>query len=102
MRFKRGVDGGCAELQTAVVRYRKRFPWSLLRPFLKVQDGFFNSLQVGVVFYLGCLIGGFLLFWWCRLIWFRRFTLRIKSMSTLQSFCYTCNIFSACSLIVIC
>ncbi|XP_059433454.1 uncharacterized protein LOC132166622 [Corylus avellana] len=36
MRFKRGVDGGCAELQTAVVRYRKRFPWSLLRPFLQV------------------------------------------------------------------
>jgi hypothetical protein len=86
MRFKRGVDGGCAELQTAVVRYRKRFPWSLLRPFLQVQAGFFYSLQVGVgvsVSYVGCLIGGFLLFWWCRLIWFRRFTLRIKSMSTL-------------------
>jgi hypothetical protein len=95
MRFKRGVDGGCAELQTAVVRYRKRFPWSLLRPFLQVhvlkhltvQDGFFFfffSLQVGVsVSYVGCLIGGFLLFCWCRLIWFRRFTLRIKSMSTL-------------------
>jgi hypothetical protein len=42
MRFKKdGVDGGTAELQTAVVSYRKRFPWSLLQPFLQVQDGFF-------------------------------------------------------------
>ena len=47
MRFKKGdggVDGGgTAELQTAVVSYRKKFPWSLLRPFLQVytiQDGF--------------------------------------------------------------
>ncbi|KHN45642.1 hypothetical protein glysoja_031513 [Glycine soja] len=37
MRFKRRVDGGAsAELQTALVSYRKRFPWSLLRPFLQV------------------------------------------------------------------
>lgn len=36
MRFKKAVDGGCAELQTAVVRYRKRFPLLLLRPFLQV------------------------------------------------------------------
>ncbi|VVA10616.1 PREDICTED: [Prunus dulcis] len=36
MRFKRGVDGGTGELQTAVVSYKKRFPWSLLRPFLQV------------------------------------------------------------------
>ncbi|GMY36024.1 Thermosome subunit gamma [Fagus crenata] len=37
MRFKKdGVDGGTAELQTAVVSYRKRFPWSLLQPFLQV------------------------------------------------------------------
>nr|KYP46754.1 hypothetical protein KK1_031658 [Cajanus cajan] len=37
MRFKRRVDGGgSAELQTAVVGYKKRFPWSLLRPFLQV------------------------------------------------------------------
>ncbi|KAL0013956.1 hypothetical protein SO802_001025 [Lithocarpus litseifolius] len=40
MRFKKGdggVDGGgTAELQTAVVSYRKKFPWSLLRPFLQV------------------------------------------------------------------
>ncbi|GAB4839209.1 hypothetical protein Ancab_028737 [Ancistrocladus abbreviatus] len=37
MRFKRGtLTGGNAELQTAVVSYRKKFPWSLLRPFLRV------------------------------------------------------------------
>ncbi|KAL5768840.1 hypothetical protein ACOSP7_015382 [Xanthoceras sorbifolium] len=36
MRFKRGSNGGRAQLQTAVVTYRKRFPWSLLRPFLQV------------------------------------------------------------------
>uniref|UniRef100_J3MSR3 Uncharacterized protein n=1 Tax=Oryza brachyantha TaxID=4533 RepID=J3MSR3_ORYBR len=29
-----GVCGG--ELQTAVVRYEKRFPWSILHPFLHV------------------------------------------------------------------
>lgn len=34
MRFKRGNNNG--ELQTAVVSYRKKFPWSLLQPFLKV------------------------------------------------------------------
>ncbi|KAL9224047.1 hypothetical protein vseg_000121 [Gypsophila vaccaria] len=32
MRFRKRDS----ELQTAVVRFRKRFPWSLLRPFLKV------------------------------------------------------------------
>ena len=55
MRFKKdGVDGGTAELQTAVVSYRKRFPWSLLQPFLQVQDGFFLFWQVDVsVSYLG-------------------------------------------------
>ncbi|KAF7813834.1 thermosome subunit gamma [Senna tora] len=36
LRFKRGVDGGSGELQTAVVRYKKKFPWSLLYPFLQV------------------------------------------------------------------
>ncbi|KAI4347124.1 hypothetical protein L6164_007967 [Bauhinia variegata] len=36
MRFKRGVDGGSAELQTAVVSYKKKFPWSLFNPFLQV------------------------------------------------------------------
>ncbi|ESW24827.1 hypothetical protein PHAVU_004G163700 [Phaseolus vulgaris] len=37
MRFKSGVEGGgSSELQTALVSYRKRFPWSLLRPFLQV------------------------------------------------------------------
>ncbi|XP_022933405.1 uncharacterized protein LOC111440833 [Cucurbita moschata] len=34
MRFKR--DGSCTELQTAVVSYRKKFPWSILQPFLQV------------------------------------------------------------------
>lgn len=33
MRFKRGDHG---QLQTAVVSYRKKFPWSLLQPFLRV------------------------------------------------------------------
>ncbi|CAI9780386.1 unnamed protein product [Fraxinus pennsylvanica] len=33
MRFKRGDHG---QLQTAVVSYRKKFPWSLLQPFLQV------------------------------------------------------------------
>lgn len=36
MRFKRGVDGDSGKLQSAVVSYRKKFPWSILRPFLKV------------------------------------------------------------------
>ncbi|KAK3210724.1 hypothetical protein Dsin_015430 [Dipteronia sinensis] len=36
MRFKRGTNRGSGQLQTAVVSYRKRFPWSLLRPFLQV------------------------------------------------------------------
>lgn len=35
MRFKRGTAGK-SELQTAVVSYRKKFPWSLLQPFLQV------------------------------------------------------------------
>ncbi|XP_024023434.1 uncharacterized protein LOC21385772 [Morus notabilis] len=36
MRFKQGVHGGNGELQTAVVSYRKRFPWALLQPFRQV------------------------------------------------------------------
>lgn len=42
MRFKKGSssdddeEAGTAELQTAVVTYRKKFPWSLLQPFLQV------------------------------------------------------------------
>ncbi|XP_030448725.2 uncharacterized protein LOC115671326 [Syzygium oleosum] len=36
MRFKRGSRNGNGELQTAVVSYRKKFPWSLLWPFLQV------------------------------------------------------------------
>jgi len=35
MRFKKGPSDDC-ELQTAVVSYRRKFPWSLLRPFLRV------------------------------------------------------------------
>ncbi|WMV59983.1 hypothetical protein MTR67_053368 [Solanum verrucosum] len=40
MRFKKGTSSddsvSTAELQTAVVTYRKKFPWSLLQPFLQV------------------------------------------------------------------
>ncbi|KAI9128974.1 hypothetical protein K1719_000457 [Acacia pycnantha] len=36
LRFKQGIDGGSGELQTAIVSYRKKFPWSLLYPFLQV------------------------------------------------------------------
>ncbi|OUZ99954.1 hypothetical protein BVC80_9069g70 [Macleaya cordata] len=36
MRFRRGIEKSNGELQTAVVSYRKKFPWSLLRPFLQV------------------------------------------------------------------
>ncbi|EEF48254.1 conserved hypothetical protein [Ricinus communis] len=36
MRFKRGTDTSKGELQTALVSYKKRFPWSLLNPFLRV------------------------------------------------------------------
>lgn len=36
MRFKKGDVNGSGELQTAVVSYRKKFPWSLLWPFLQV------------------------------------------------------------------
>ncbi|KAE8671395.1 polyol transporter 5-like [Hibiscus syriacus] len=36
MRFKRGSRSGSGELQTAIVGYRKRFPWSILSPFLRV------------------------------------------------------------------
>ena len=38
LRFKRGIDGGSGELQTAIVSYRKKFPWSLLNPFLQVTN----------------------------------------------------------------
>lgn len=36
MRFKNG--SGNSQLQTAVVSYRKKFPWSLLQPFLQVSS----------------------------------------------------------------
>nr|NP_001303081.1 uncharacterized protein LOC106425793 [Brassica napus]ABP73257.1 unknown [Brassica napus] len=39
MRFKRrsdDSDNGSSELQTAIVSYKKRFPWILLNPFLQV------------------------------------------------------------------
>lgn len=35
MRFKRGSWKGTAQLQTAVVSYKKKLPWSLLPPFLQ-------------------------------------------------------------------
>lgn len=41
MRFRKGTSSddsvSTAELQTAVVTYRKKFPWSFLQPFLKVK-----------------------------------------------------------------
>ncbi|CAD5189652.1 unnamed protein product [Musa acuminata subsp. malaccensis] len=62
MRFKKGQVGGhSGELQTAVVSYRKRFPWSLLHPFLEVVDlvstihiadrQYFETLQRGLEYY---------------------------------------------------
>lgn len=36
MRFKKGIDGSTGLLQTAVVKYKKKFPWSLLKPNLQV------------------------------------------------------------------
>ncbi|CAJ2636829.1 unnamed protein product [Trifolium pratense] len=36
MRFKKGIDGSTGLLQTAVVSYKKKFPWSILKPFLQV------------------------------------------------------------------
>lgn len=45
MRFKTGVDGGTGELQTAVVSYKKKFPWSLLKPFLQVLPTKLDSLM---------------------------------------------------------
>ncbi|XP_051152597.1 uncharacterized protein LOC127266404 [Andrographis paniculata] len=33
MRFRRDTN---SQLQTAIVRYRKKFPWSILQPFLQV------------------------------------------------------------------
>ncbi|KAL5729251.1 hypothetical protein ACHQM5_002227 [Ranunculus cassubicifolius] len=36
MRFKKGDRDSNGELQTAVVTYKKKFPWSLLQPFLQV------------------------------------------------------------------
>lgn len=40
MRYKKvGPDGGGegdGELQTSIVTYRMKFPWSLLQPFLQV------------------------------------------------------------------
>ncbi|KAL2929267.1 Kinesin-like protein CIN8 [Bienertia sinuspersici] len=36
MRFRKRSNGVDGELQTAVVSFRKKFPWSIFRPFLKV------------------------------------------------------------------
>lgn len=58
MRFKK--DGGTGELQTAVVSYRKKFPWSMLQPFLQVDlvstihigdKEYFETLQSGLESY---------------------------------------------------
>ncbi|KAK2350239.1 hypothetical protein P8452_14854 [Trifolium repens] len=54
MRFKKGIDGSTGLLQTAVVSYKKKFPWSLFKPFLQVDlistihiadEEYFLSLQ---------------------------------------------------------
>lgn len=70
MRFKKGDSG---ELQTAVVSYRKKLPWSLLQPFLQVSwliyPIWFNSIALFLNF----------VFIFCRLIWFPLSTLLIKS-----------------------
>lgn len=67
MRFKRGVDGGTGVLQTAVVSYRKKFPWSLLRPFLQVTLKFVSfsfCLNWVSVFLIELLIIS------CYILWF--------------------------------
>ncbi|KAG1346548.1 Thermosome subunit gamma [Cocos nucifera] len=63
MRFRKGEGGGGdggGELQTAVVSHRKRFPWSLLDPFLQVDlistihiadKEYFETLQKGLELY---------------------------------------------------
>ncbi|XP_042395346.1 uncharacterized protein LOC121985778 isoform X1 [Zingiber officinale] len=59
MRFKRG-GSSAGELQTAVVGYRKRLPWSFLHPFLQVDlvstihiadKQYFETLQMGLESY---------------------------------------------------
>ncbi|KAK1289554.1 GTP-binding protein [Acorus calamus] len=58
MRFRKGEGSG--ELQTAVVTYKKRFPWSLIQPFLQVDlvstihigdKEYFETLQKELEFY---------------------------------------------------
>jgi hypothetical protein len=44
MRFKKGIDGSTGLLQTAVVSYKKKFPWSLFKPFLQVSLKFVSFL----------------------------------------------------------
>ncbi|KAM0933146.1 hypothetical protein DsansV1_C38g0236331 [Dioscorea sansibarensis] len=64
MRFRTGdgsgAGGGSGELQTAVVSYKKQFPWSLLQPFLQVDlvstihiadKQYFETLQKGLESY---------------------------------------------------
>ncbi|KAI9080132.1 hypothetical protein K1719_037948 [Acacia pycnantha] len=48
LRFKQGIDGGSGELQTAIVSYRKKFPWSLLYHFLQVRTETFPLLNDGI------------------------------------------------------
>jgi hypothetical protein len=51
LRYRRPGSGdisggrGGGELQTAVVRYEKRLPWSLLHPFLRVSSGLVVDLS---------------------------------------------------------
>lgn len=86
MRFKRGVDGDSGKLQTAVVSYKKKFPWLLFRPFLQVLAPYFVLTLQRVFLFLGRLVLDFYLMGFgfylmlCRLIWFRQFTSPIKSM----------------------
>lgn len=52
LRFKKGMNGGSnGELQTAVVTYRKKFPWSLLRPFLEVPFVVFSEIMIVPFFF---------------------------------------------------
>ncbi|KAF5742969.1 hypothetical protein HS088_TW09G01031 [Tripterygium wilfordii] len=60
MRFKSGTSRGSGELQTAVVSYKKRFPWSIFRPFLRVDlvstihiadKEYFSALQKELEYY---------------------------------------------------
>lgn len=81
MRFKR--DGSSAELQTATVSYRKKFPWSILQPFVQVRA----RILIASIGYLCFLLGVSLIcgLWSSivsRLIWYQRSISQTKSMFT--------------------